>query len=167
MIRRLWREILFGGYQQSLNVYAALLRNNLVPSSQLEEAHRWVASHLNSDIPSAADSESLRQWGFWRAYEELAFARRKIDEFEWGNRNAGAIRWYLETNDLSEEAVEAICNTFRSEPYPFQVRDALVELFREDSHKRDEFVDISGRLALRPPTSLGFPAAESGHSVDD
>ena len=42
LVRRMWRELLFDGWTDDTPVFAALLRNGLIPDEQIEESVSWI-----------------------------------------------------------------------------------------------------------------------------
>jgi hypothetical protein len=107
---------------------------------------------LNGQIPDPLDVHALNAALFWTAFEHFCFELRKIDQFEWGNRNAALIRWYVESAPISPVATAAICDSFDAEPYPFSVAEALTDLFSTNSGKKQELAQSAAALQKPVPT---------------
>ena len=154
VIRRLWRSLLFEAGHQELSIFAALLRNALIPAAELDEANAWVIHRLRGDVPRPEDFPALFQGGFFDAFKKFAFENYEINQFRWGNRNAASVRWFVETFPLDKIVTESICTTFASAPYPFEVRDALRQLFASNPTKFKEFEASAKALGRTIPTDL-------------
>ena len=89
LIRRLWYELLFTGYvnEKDLPVFCALLRNNLIPDTQIAEAFEVVIRKLRGQIPTQSCREILESQGFFSIFKELAFQKKLIHLFGWANSN--------------------------------------------------------------------------------
>jgi hypothetical protein len=153
-VRQLWRKDLFGKGHTDLAVYAALLRNSMIPEDQILEANQYVAASIQGDIPLEADVDRLNQSGFFSALKALAFEQNRIDQFGWGNANAPIIAWYVLRFPLDEEVVTAICACLGTAPYPFAVESALKELLTSNPTKLAEFEAIATRLGKPIPPSF-------------
>lgn len=162
LIRRLWRELLFKDWHQDLPVYAALLRNGLIPKEELAEANAWVANRLNGDVPAAQDVPTLTSSGFIDALSHHAFKEKAIDDFNWGNRNAQTVRWYLETFPISIEIEKVLSFTFGSSTFPYAGRDALGALFSSNTAKRVELEKASQEAGVGVPKSILSASKRTG-----
>jgi hypothetical protein len=162
LIRRLWRELLFSFGHQDLPVYAALLRNGLIPPSEIDEANSWIVTKLNGDIPTGGDLEVLLGSSFVSQFARYAFDESKIDEFAWGNRNAKTIRWYVETFPITPDGARLICQAFASPPFPYEVRDALGSLLELNEIKRQELESQASKAGVTVPVNILTAAKPTG-----
>ncbi|HEX7667754.1 MAG TPA: hypothetical protein VF407_24675, partial [Polyangiaceae bacterium] len=155
LVRELWRKYLFAGGVGELSLFAALLRNNLVPAGQIKEACERAVAGLNGDIPTAVDIPDLLRAGWVEEFRVQAFgSAKKVDEFAWGNRNAAVIQWFLMYEQISPDVAKVLCATFGSTPYPNTVRDTLRDFFASDSTKKTEFIAAAAAAGATPPPSL-------------
>lgn len=154
LVRQLWRSELFKGGARDLELYAALLRNNLIPDEQLGEAHERVVHKLSGEVPTIEQNRELAKAGFWAYFDEFAFTERKIDQFAWGNANARLVAWRLENHPFDTAVTEAICDTFGAEPYPFQVRDALKEMLAANPSVLAELERLTESVGREVPEAL-------------
>lgn len=154
LIRRLWTVYLFDRGLADFALYAALVRNSLIPVAELDSAHRLIIPKLQGGIPDTQDAYALHAAGFFGPFDEYAFNAGNVDKFTWGNPNAALIRLRLEWLTISDAAVQAICNSFRSEPCAHGPRDALTQMFASNPDKRTEFRDAAARLGLELPALI-------------
>lgn len=155
LIRKLWRSDIFQHGAQDLTIYAALLRNSLIPPGELAEANLWILLHVNNDIPDASDVPVLEANGFIACLADWIFGSHcKINEFTWGNRNPNLIAWFVHRYPLADDAVKVLCSVFVSLPYPFEAQKALRALFTADSRKAGELTATAARLGVTVPSSL-------------
>jgi len=151
-IRLLWHSDLFQQNHKDLNIYAALLRNNLIPPEQLVEANSRAVQGLRGELPQAADIDALARSGFFAALRSKAFEDQLVDQFSWGNANAPTIAWYVLNFTLDSVVVRSICSAFGREPYPFEVRDALKQVLSPGSPKRIEFERLAQQEGVPVPS---------------
>ncbi len=132
LIRRLWTTYLFNGWAD-FPTYAALLRNNLIPATEVADAHVQIIDRMKGGVPDDSDAAALEASDFIAAFDQYAFDEGSIDRFDWGNPNSGAVRWRLERYPLTDSAVSKICSKFDAEPCAHGPRDALTQLFAQNS----------------------------------
>ncbi len=154
LVRSLWREHLFSSYQEDINVFAALLRANMIPQEEIAEANAKTVTKINGDIPSPTDKQILDQYDFFAIFSERVFTGGLLDDFKWGKRNAKLVCWYLESYPIPAEAVRAICSIFTQSTYPWTARDRLTELFKDNPTKRHEFEKIAQQEQLTLPKAI-------------
>lgn len=158
-VRLLWRTILFVKGHSDLNLYAALLRNALIPVDQIPEANHYVAGNLQGHVPSEVDVDTLSRAGFFEAVKAYAFEKNMIDHFGWGNRNAPLVAWYLQRFPLDDVVVSSISDAFHAPPYPFTAEAAIKAIFAADPAKLHELQEIAQKLGK--PVPSGFVAKDA------
>jgi hypothetical protein len=163
-IRSLWHERLFTDGHKDLHVYIWLLRNELIPEVQRDEANLRVAHRMGDEVPkSEEDIAALRNHRFFDALTEWCFAfqdkigNRGIDSFDWGNSHTNTIAWLFSYLPTTEDLVSAVCHTFISRPYPDDVRNAIRAFYNKHPDKKAEFVSTAEKLELPLPKSIFVP----------
>jgi hypothetical protein len=154
LVRSLWRKHLVSSYHNALEVFAALLRANMIPQEEIAEANDKAVTELNGDIPSPADKQTLDQYGFFAVFSERAFKDGLLDDFGWGNRNAKLVCWYIESYQIQVEVVRSICSIFTQSTYPWKARHRLTELFKDNPNKRQRFEEIAQQEQLTLPEKI-------------
>jgi hypothetical protein len=154
LLRRLWTVHAFANGYPDFVLYAALLRNRLLPQSDIPLANQQAVDRMRGGIPAPADAEVLFANGFITAFDKQAFEDGDVDRFTWGNPNALTVKWRLEHFSLTDVVVVAICSKFNSEPCARDARDALIQLFHENPAKRIEFQTIATRLTRSLPSLI-------------
>ena len=153
-IRKLWRMQIFDGANWDLGIVASLLRNKLIPANEIQEAIERAVTMLRGDIPSDDDITILTAHGFWDYFHKYAFENKNIDEFEWGNRNAGLIAWRVKNATIDCATAEVICRVFASEPYPYEVRDHLKHMLAANPKKMEELKAAATKAKMSVPSAL-------------
>lgn len=155
LIRKFWRSELFQHGAQDLTIYAALLRNGVIPQTELAEANRWIVLHVNNDLPTENDVSVLEKSGFIATLMDWAFgAVCKVNEFTWGNRNPNLIAWLIQRYPITDDTAKVLCSVFSYPPFPFEPQKSLQALFTTDSSKAAELTATAARLGLTVPSSL-------------
>ncbi|WP_044185962.1 hypothetical protein [Hyalangium minutum] len=154
LIRQLWRSHLFEGRTQDLPIYAALLRNGLIPAAELPEANQWVVTRINNSIPAALDLPDLEKHGLIQALQDHAFNDGYVGNFEWANSNPGLIAWLIQQYPMTDEIAQRLCSTFEGLYYPHRARDSLRALFAANGAKKAEFLAAAANAGSTPPKTL-------------
>jgi hypothetical protein len=154
LVRNLWRAQLFGGGHRDLEVYVALLRNSLIPTEEIEEAHGHLKSKISGALPTIEQDRILSATGFWSSFDRTAFGERWLDRFQWGNANAQLIAWRVENHPIDAGVAQAICETFRNERYPFGACTALKEMLAANPSKMAELEQLAQTQGTAVPDAL-------------
>lgn len=115
-IRKLWHDLLpfeqepgFDPINRSLGVVAYLLRNDMIPASQRDEAFKHIIQKIKEGISHSDYTDdvmdALTPYGFWEAVKEYGFG--------WGN-----VRWVANNLFLAIECL-ARCPVDRHIAYAF------------------------------------------------
>lgn len=155
IVRCLWRKHLFSSYHDDIDVFAALLRADLIPQEEIDEANTQVFPRLAVGcILSPAAQQTLDQKGFFAKFIKKAFIDYDIEDFNWWNKHARSISWYIELYPIPVEAVRAICSIFVKPNNPWAARNRLTELFKDNPNKRQEFEKIAQQDQLTLPEAI-------------
>ncbi|MGO4731152.1 hypothetical protein [Paenibacillus sp. 2KB_22] len=153
-IRNLW----FKGLLDP-SILAALLRNDLIPNEQKEEALESIIQSNQTIFPESIreeDMSTLITKSFPKVFKRIAFEERNISSFEYANHaKRWTVVWYIKKYGLDEAIVLALSLTFIGD-HPWHLKDALKEMFSEDHLLKSSFVRISEEKGYRIPTLLGF-----------
>jgi hypothetical protein len=153
-IRKLWFD---GKIEPS--ILAALLRNDLIPVDQQEEAIvNIVNSHqrVYPEIIQEEDMNILIAKGLPTIFKRIAFEERNISSFEWANHaKRWLVVWYIKKYGVDETIVWSLSITFTGD-HPWHLRDALKEVFSEDPTLKDSFIRIAQEKGYSLPVLLGF-----------
>ncbi|TDQ35273.1 hypothetical protein [Aureibacillus halotolerans] len=142
-IRNLWYDHLIT--EQDYIIYSSLLRNNMVPDNQLEEAHEKMINRLPTDIfrnraftePAALVFE---QKGFFSKLTELAFGTDlNLDKWKWSARNRYAIIFYLERYGFTEHIATRISRVLNGSYPPFDFKFKFDEFLENNEERRLEY----------------------------
>ncbi|GGF94101.1 hypothetical protein [Paenibacillus aceti] len=153
-IRKLW----FDG-KVDVSILAALFRNNLIPTDQEEEA---IVNFIRSSQPvypesiPEEDMNILVSKGLPIKLKNIAFEERCIGVFDWANHaKRWLIVWYIKKYGIDEVVVKALSITFQG-ANPWHLKDALKEIFDEDSTLKDSYIRIAQDKGYHLPELLGF-----------
>ena len=144
LVRYLWRDMLFNEDGNDLPLFASLLRNGIVPTDEINEAVSWVVDRVSGDVPSETDDQTLQNFGFWRALRVKAFHDGRKGDFAWANPKAKLLSWTIERDAIDVELASTICRVFGQRTYPFEVRDAIKEMF---ARKPEKLVQVETKAA--------------------
>lgn len=155
-IRKLWHSNLFTGNDspKDIIVFCGLLRNKLIPDSQLEEAFDQIISRLDDPQISEDCFEILKSSGFFTQFRQKAFIDRAIDNFHWGNEKSLFVVYYLSKFPIDDEVTMSIQKTFDSQYNPRTLNTDLSRFFEENESKKTEFTESLTRLEIDPPKYL-------------
>ena len=155
-IRQIWRTRIINKKSTAFSIYGTLLRNSLIPATEIREANVHMINNLtdykpNDDITHMA----LAANGFGDLLFEIAIHTQRLrDWFVWVNPRADMIGYYIEKYPLHEETVEVICEMYSRDKYSYWLGERLVRIFTNDVNKKNEFHSIANRRGFTIPTEL-------------
>jgi hypothetical protein len=147
-IRRLWYERLLPMRQRDFEIYCSLIRNQLIPEEQIEEAHRRVIPLLSRVDPSESCYALLVDTNFSDVLRDMAFLQTGsaeiplADKFSWANPNFNLVIWYLKRFGLDQQIARSLSQIFGKENHPNDLKDAINALLSQDEQKREEFLGV-------------------------
>ncbi|RLJ69325.1 hypothetical protein [Pedobacter alluvionis] len=154
--RNFWQKKL-NNMSNGLAVFASMLRNNLIPQDDINEACQRMVFYER--YPENNDDHNvLEVHGFGEAlFEHLFVTHSKAQWSYWKfmNSNVRLYITYVEKYPLKDETVALLCEELEKEDFvSFFVRDQLANLFSSNTGKMDEFKQVAGRIGATLPESI-------------
>lgn len=155
-IRNFWRNELLKTVNP-LKVYASMLRNNLIPPKEVEEANKHVFKMERYDV-SPEDHAILVLNGFGEVFYEKLFvdnnpSNRKYWKFI--NDNIRIYVSYISSFPLKDEVVRIVVSELNKDEWrPQFLENDLNLLFEKNSNKKKEFAGKISSLKLSWPACL-------------
>ena len=165
LVRRLWREILFDGWNDDISVFAALLRHGLIPESEIEESVSWIVDKAHGEGPRDVDDQTLDSVGFWDNIQSQAFDKQEIAEFGWANKKATMIARLIERRPFNSATARVICDVFSKQHHSWSVCDVLRRVLAENPLKRAELEELAKEAMVAVPNCL-FQKPGTPHIAD-
>lgn len=152
-IRQLWSVQLRLSYGV-LNVLAALLRSNLIPEEEKEEALTRFLSISSYPPEDAATDNILWEHGFYQKLYDRFFTREGL--LQWGSTNgkAALIMNYIEKRGIDDLMLSKLCEAFNKSHYSFNLASMLNRFFDEHQGIRTEFIERIRQSGLTLPRHL-------------
>ncbi|NJM79737.1 MAG: hypothetical protein HC854_09140 [Flavobacterium sp.] len=161
-IRNIWKSKLFStSGRLKYYIYAILLRNNLIPKSELIEAMEHFYSNFNQDgfanIPE--DDEIKRNLAnkelLDSVYTQL-FSNSALSKSKFGllNSKADLITLLLEFKKLDLTIVGEICKMYENGINPWWLTNGINYLFENNTILKNEFNEICTTNNLTYPNLL-------------
>lgn len=154
-IRNLW----FGKLKYNnmkYKILSTMLRNNLIPDEQREEAYSTLIHDANGAYIEEEDFYILKEHGFFEKFREMVFFDGYLPTFNWVNNNTELVTLYLNKIELDNDVVRNIIDMFSGLHFPYRLRDVLVENFSNHPSIREKFIGISREIGCALPENLGF-----------
>lgn len=156
-IRKLWHSRLIPVSQGEFVIYWSLLRNQLIPEDQLQEAHGRVIPYLLDVTLTAELCPTLEEAGFFRAFRQLVFLKSDVplaDNFGWANRNRHLVVFYLDRFGIDKEIAHSLSRIFSKENHPFELKKQLNLFLSQSPERREEFLGVFEENQIRLPDQL-------------
>jgi len=148
-IRELWKKRIFDTTFNinPFNIFAGLLRNNLIPKEQIDEANKEMFNHFDQinhyNIPENKDIEVLKTNGFFKTIFQIAIVEQKLENYMWVNSKCGLIISFIENFPLNETTVGCIFEMSERANYSkWLVRDLKIT-FLKYPYLKTEFHKIA------------------------
>lgn len=154
LTRRLWRQVLFVHGGRDLAILATMLRSNMIPAVEIQEAITKAIKSASSEIPSAGDLHVLSANGYELCLVGHAFTERAVNSFDWGNANAALVSWYVATYPITDVIARTLCSVFSGPPYPFTAHTSLAAMFQANPPKRAELAQLAAVAGVTVPAAF-------------
>jgi hypothetical protein len=142
-IRKLWSKGLYKA-QNTLGIYATLLRNGLVPNNEIEEANASIINLIIDNnprySPSKLDHHTLETHRFYDTLKTEVFNRREFTGYKsylWVNQRADLIVSVMKFYPVDKEVILKISKHYEQS----QNSDWLLERFENSLVNNDKFID--------------------------
>ena len=154
-IRLLWYQYLFDRGRNDLHLYCSLLRNRLIPADQIEEAHELIIRKMPDSWPSDECFQLLEQTGFFDKFKNMVFISDKLaNSFGWANFHTDMVVKYLERFGIDANIAQSLQHIFLQTNHPYDLRDALDEMFLRNMDKKNEMLQHLAEDRLPLPKYL-------------
>jgi hypothetical protein len=155
-IREIWRTRIWSFKAFTFPIYGILLRNSLIPLTELREAHEFIiARAIDSRPRDEATHLALAGSGFGEVIFKIAIQDQRLkDWFNWVNPRADMIAYYIEKYSLKEETVEVICEMYSRSNYSYWLAERISKIMEENPDKKVEFHQIANRKGFSIPSEL-------------
>lgn len=154
-IRKLWKTQILQR-NSCIKIYASLLRNNLIPANEIQEANDFFATEKRySDDP--LDREILRHNGYDRALYQKLFVEPDRSYYKfWNtlNNDSTGYRQYIEYLPINKEIVQFVCEELSKSWFSFYLAQGLDSLFQNNVSKKQEFRNIAIAESIVIPDKL-------------
>ena len=151
LVRRLWYSLLFRSGFNDYKIYVALLENNLIPTTDIIEAHRHISNKVRSQLPTVNEIPVLLRQNYFPYLRESIFPLNGIFSFDYANGVTPQIIFSLEHFPLDRDIVHSLRNTFSHPLQPNALSTRLRNFMESNPAKKQEFIDV---LAAHPDICL-------------
>lgn len=161
LVRMLWFSNLFPlkidstrSYFDDFYVYCTLLRQRLIPSDQLQEAHKRILERSGAFSPNEEDVEILKSSGFFEIFQTEFFEKRRIGNYKWSNNYGPLLSAFIRHIDLGEEVLNGLIFGFSGENYPYGLCNFLNRTIAEDDFLKTKLKNLFRDYDLELPEHL-------------
>lgn len=156
-VRNFWKTELIN-MRNPMPTYAMLLRNNLIPPEDIDEANEsYVLTYKYPE--SAEDHHTLHENGFGEALYNYLFVKHSQSDFKYWqfmNDHYGLYITFIEKYELKEEVVKILCEELGKEEFTsFFLRDGLNILLTNNHHKKLDFISKAQKIGVILPVEMG------------
>ena len=156
-IRNIWTSKM---YTKSLtinpfNIFAGLLRSNLISANEIEEANKILFDKFNQtsyhNLPEDKDIDTLKVNGFFNIIYKVAIVEKNLKGFMWVNSKCDLIILLFKHIPFSLETAKSICTmATSSNPSQWLVKE-LKNLFFTRPDIKKIFIDIAIKNSISIP----------------
>lgn len=139
-----------------LKIYASLLRNNLIPDAEIEEANNFFAEKLEY-TKDGLDRDILNQKGFDKVLYKKLFTdpdRSYWKFWETINSTVTGYLQYVEFLPLNNDIVQFICEELSKPYFSYYLAQGLENIFQNNAGKKQEFKNIATLGSIAIPDRL-------------
>ena len=140
------------------DIYSALIRNSLIPQSELSEAFATLFDKYEQtrhSFPSKPEViMSLKDDILGEIIYTKAIVNDKLNTFMWVNSKTDFIAFYIEHFEVKKETVEALFAMVGRQNFSWWLRDAVVRILNSNSIKKSEIHTIATTNGIAIPTEF-------------
>ncbi|ERM80317.1 hypothetical protein P872_13880 [Rhodonellum psychrophilum GCM71 = DSM 17998] len=152
-VRNFWKTRL-SKYSNPLEVYAALLRNSLIPKDEIGESNLSIISFLKHFELNEETYIPLKRNRFYDCLSDYLFSSIEEKSFNWINSNSFLFKSYFQTEGFDESSVNFVSGVLRRDYSPFSLENRLEELFSERDDLKESFLGICSKLGIEVPSQF-------------
>jgi hypothetical protein len=156
-IRKMWKSRFYDktANVNPFNIFAELLRHNLIPKDQIEEANRELFNHFNQGnfyrLPESKDFEILKVNGFFETVYKIAIEEKNLDDFKWVNSKCDLIITFIKNQPLNVNTVRCVFEMAdRQMPSEWLIK-ALNKVFSKFPDLKTQFHSIATSNNIKIP----------------
>lgn len=159
-VRELWKVRIFNNINDRFmfDIYAALLRNNLIPANQLDEALEQIFDKFNHTRHRIPSDLTIKATIANSKFGEIIFRKTIIEDelktFMFINLKCGLIIFYIENFSLKVETVKTLCAMISYSNCSWWLRDSLLEVFRKNNDIKIKFHEIASQNGITIPVEF-------------
>lgn len=159
-IRQIWKTRLYksSNHHYLFSIYAALLRNSLIPKDQLEEALQTLFDKYEQTRHSMPYDKTTINSLVVPELGDLIFEKAIISDdlnsFMWVNSKCDFIAFYVEHFPLKKETVESLCKMPTRPNYSYWLETKIEAVFKDNKTLKDKFNDIANQNGITVPTKF-------------
>jgi len=159
-LRELWKKRVVHRHNDRyiFEIYAALLRNNLIPIGEQDEAllqlfdkYEQTRHHVPADLTIKAAIANAK---FGDIIYTKVFEDNQLGSFMWVNSKCDLIAFYIENYNLKKEAVQKLCEMFEYSNYSWWLRDSIIRVFENNNQVKTKFHEIALQNRYTIPTDF-------------
>ncbi|MFQ4139816.1 hypothetical protein PGN35_026230 [Nodosilinea sp. PGN35] len=161
LIRMLWFSNLFplrndvsSSFFNDFYVYCALLRQHLIPSDQMQEAHKRILERSGAFSPQEEDMEILVLSGFFEVLKIEMFENRRINQYKWSNNYGPLLVSFLKYINLDKEVMNGLVYGLSGTNYPYRLCNFLNKAIVEDESLKTKMEKLFQEYNIELPEHL-------------
>lgn len=155
-VRNFWKTKLLS-MRNVISVFAAMLRNDLIPDNEIEDAMEHVASvcKYTDDLD---DHLILKNKNFGECIYKVLFvqnSKSQLQYWKYMNANYPFYTQYIKLYPLKDEVVAVLCEELDKTTWKSNfLIDSLNALFKSDIAKKQEFINKAAALGVILPANV-------------
>ncbi len=159
-IRQIWKTRIFkaSNYHHLFDIYTALLRNDLIPTEQLEEALTHLFDKYEQTKHSMPHDSLIKSQLAVPLLGEIIFKKAIKDDdlnsFMWVNSKCDFIAFYVEKYPLKKDTVDSLCRMVTRANYSYWLETKIESIFSENTSLKDKFNEIATQSGYLVPTKF-------------
>lgn len=159
-IRIMWKNRIYNisSNINPFNVLSGLLRHNLIPKEQIEEANKVIFEHYSQTnyhkLPESKDIDTLKANRFFETVYQIAIVEKDLSDFMWVNGKCDLIISFIENYPLNINTVKCVFEmTDRANPSQWLVRE-LKNTFSNMADLKSQFHSIATSNGIKIPNDF-------------
>ncbi|MCK8479066.1 hypothetical protein [Psychroserpens algicola] len=164
-IRSIWKQRMWVDRNLSNLIFPTLLRNNLIPRDEIEEAIKTFYDKFDqSSFNNLPSDPEIRNIIFSKSLEKHIFDDFFKDgcdpfnqnDFNYINSKADLITLLIEKGEINEKVVKGIVSIYKKKNNPWWLTDSLHDLLKKNEPVKEEIKRVIDKCGVQFPKQFNL-----------
>jgi hypothetical protein len=152
-IRKFWKTTLIR-CNNILGIYTTLLRNRLIPDTEIKEANEVIFAGLHRFDVTPLEFDLLKANGFLDTFKSNIINNSKFNEYQWVNDRADLISDVIKLHPADKDIIMKLCEVYSQSTNSNWLLERFENIFIPESDLTKDYKKIIVENSITVPSKL-------------